>query len=483
MLLNKRLNRLSAIGSIAGAAVLLLVSGVLHADLITAGDAHNLAARADSSQYVWGADNNGQLGDGTTLDALNPIAVRDIRYNVLDGAIAVVSHGDNNLVLLDDATLLGWGPNENGQLGSGLLYSSKYLGTVPDDGEDDTDPADDTDPEPEIDSPALTFPTEVVDPDGNPISNITAIALGDNFAAAVNQEGSVLVWGNLAAFEPREESREPVNTYRDKFFDPSIEFIDSQYIDGDPVTDYELKYMSDAVGNRYTGIVSVAVGDRHLLALTNTGNVLAWGENSAGQLADGTLTQRAYPVYVHSSPHAMVSNITSIAAIGTASVAVRSDGRVLGWGSTLIATPLDTETEETSVTLDRTADYYAKPLSDGEGHAIINIRRIALGYSHMLGLTRDGRVKGWGSNSNGQLGDGTNFAVSGTATVKVSNGQPLGNIIEIAVGSIHSVALSGDGQVFTWGAGENGRLGDGTNIDSYYAVNARDINNNPFLLF
>ena len=66
----------------------------------------------------------------------------------------------------------------------------------------------------------------------------------------------MLVWGNLAAFEPREESREPVNTFRDKFFDPSIEFIDSQYKDGDPVTDFDLKYMSDAEGNRYTGIVS-----------------------------------------------------------------------------------------------------------------------------------------------------------------------------------------------------------------------------------
>lgn len=481
MLLNKGLKRLSIVSSITSAALLFLVSGILHADRIAGGDAHNLAAKGNGSQYVWGADNNGQLGDGTTLDALNPIPVVDIRYNALDGAIAVVSHGDNNLVLLDDATLLGWGPNENGQLGSGLLYSGKYLGVVPDDGEDATDPEDGTEPEPEVPTPALTFPTEVVDPDGNPISNITAIALGENFAAGVDQAGSVLVWGNLAAFEPREESREPVNTYRDKFFDPTIEFIDSKYIDGDPVKEYELQYMRDAEGNRYTGIIEVAVGDSHLLALTNTGLVLAWGENSAGQLADGTLTQRAYPVYVRSSSQTMIGNITSIAARGTASIAVRSDGRVLGWGSTLIATPLDTD--DTTTTIDRSEASYAKLLVDGEGHAITNIRRIALGYSHMLGLTLDGRVNGWGSNSNGQLGDGTNFTVTGTSTVKLSNGQALRNVSEIAVGSIHSIALLHDGQVLTWGSGENGRLGDGTNIDSYYAVNARDINNNPFLLY
>ena len=486
MLLNKGLTRLSVISSIASVILLFLVSGMLHADRIAGGDAHSLAAKGDGSQYVWGADNNGQLGDGLTLDALNPIPVRDIRYNVLDGAIAVVSHGDNNLVLLDDATLLGWGPNENGQLGSGLLYSGKYLGTVPDDGVDNTDPGDGedvTDPEPEIPSPALTFPTEVVDPDGNPISNITAIALGETFAAGVDQEGSVLVWGNLATFEEREVSREPVNTYRDKFFDPTIEFIDSQYKDGDPEYNYELKYMRDGEGNRYTGITAVAVGSGHLLALTNTGHVLAWGENSAGQLADGTLTQRAYPVYVKNTQQVKLANITSIAARGSASIAVTADGSVLGWGSTLIAQPLDTDSLSTSNIIERPEAPYAEPLEDGEGKAIKGIRRIALGTSHMLGLRLDGKVNAWGSNSNGQLGEGTNFVVSGTATVILGNGQPLTNVSEVAVGSSHSIALRQNGLVYAWGAGDNGRLGDGTNIDSYYAVNARDVNNNPFLLY
>ena len=157
MLLNMHLNRFTVVSSIAGIFLISLLSGGVHADLITAGDAHNLAARADGSQYVWGADDNGQLGDGITLDALNPIPVRDIRYNVLDGATAVVSHGDNNLVLLDDATLIGWGPNENGQLGSGVLYSGKYRGTVPDDGEDNED---NTDPVEEVSS-VLVYPAEV----------------------------------------------------------------------------------------------------------------------------------------------------------------------------------------------------------------------------------------------------------------------------------------------------------------------------------
>jgi alpha-tubulin suppressor-like RCC1 family protein len=477
MLINSRFNLLSLTLPIASGAFLLLISGAIYADRIAAGDAHNLVASGNGGQFVWGANANGQLGDGTTLDALNPVPVVDIRYNSVDGAIAVASHGDNNLVLLDDATMLGWGPNENSQLGSGLLYSSKYKGDEPDDG-DGTDPDDGTDSaEEDPVSNALVFPAEVVDPDGKPISNISAIDLGANFAAAINQEGNVLVWGNLAAFQDTEQEREPVNRFRDKFFDPNIEFIDSQYRDGDPARDYHLQYMRDEVGNRYTGVIAIAVGDRHLLALTSTGQVLAWGDNSAGQLGDGTLTQRPYPVYVRSSQNVIISEIPAIAAHGDASLAVQPDGRVLGWGSTLLATPLDTETS------DRLQQYYARPLVDGEGNAITGIRKVALGESHALALTLDNRVVGWGSNSNGQLGDGTNSSASQLTKVVLSNGQQLHDIIEIAVGSSHSLALHRNGNVFSWGAGESGRLGDGTNIDSYYAVNVRNRDNNIFSLY
>jgi alpha-tubulin suppressor-like RCC1 family protein len=62
MLQKKRLNNLS----IAFGVLVLLVSGPLLADRITAGDAHNLTARGDGSQYVWGSDSSGQLGDGLT---------------------------------------------------------------------------------------------------------------------------------------------------------------------------------------------------------------------------------------------------------------------------------------------------------------------------------------------------------------------------------------------------------------------------------
>jgi alpha-tubulin suppressor-like RCC1 family protein len=460
-----RSNKLTAL--VAGIILLASIPG--HADRITAGDAHSLAAKWDGSQFVWGANDNGQFGDGTELDSLNPVPVVDIRYNALDRALAVVSHGNNNLVLIDDDTLLGWGPNENLQLGSGLLYSGNYLGEVPeeDDGADDgTDDEEEEQPEEVVGNP-LTYPEAVVDSDGKPIANIVSIALGANFAAAINQEGQVLVWGNLDAFENREQDREPVNRFRDKFFDPDMEFIDSRYLDGDPIDEYDLRYMIDVNGNRYSGITQIAVGDDHLLALTADGQVLSWGDNTSGQLGDGSQVQRPFPVYVRDPQGVLLSDIKHISARAGGSYAVGNNGHLLGWGSTLFTTD----------------ERFAVHVRDGDDIAITAIRSIAPGDSHVLAITFDGKVVGWGSNSNGQLGIGSNADVSGTAKVITRNGQRLADVAEIAVGSTHSLAVLHSGLVYAWGAGENGRLGDGTNIDSYFAVNVRSRSNAAFSLY
>lgn len=477
-------------------SLLLLLLGFslpasLIADQITTGSAHNLVARGNSFIYSWGANEDGQLGDGSTLDSLNPLNVVDQRYRAVSGVIAVDAHGTNNIVLLDDHTMLGWGSNENSQLGSGLLNSGKFRGDTDEEEADPEDP--DSVPEPE--STALKFPVAVVDPDGKPISNVIKVVTGSNFSAAISQEDTVLVWGNLESFEDQEQEREPVNKFSDKFFDPDAEFIDSRYFNGDPTAEYELKIMRDAAGEPILGIVDIAVGDSHLLALTQSGHVLAWGENESGQLADGTLRQRAYPVHVLNQQRQVLGGITSVEANGQSSIAVRADGHVFGWGTFGILQPEPFETN--SDVLSRPVEPFARILTDSSGNKIRNIKQIALGASHVLAVTFSNTVVGWGDNSSGQLGNGTNSAVdgadtivddtnsttNGASTVVDGDGVPLTDVLEVAVGDSHSLAVRSNGQVFAWGSAENGRLGDGTNIDSYYAVKVRGRDNAPFSLY
>src|SRR6185312_15197966 len=82
---------------------------------------------------------------------------------------------------------------------------------------------------------------------------------------------------------------------------------------------------------------------------------------------------------------------------------------------------------------------------------------IAAGGTHVLALKSDGTVWAWGSNTSGQLGDGT--TTQRAAPVQVTG---LSGVTAIAAGSNHSLAVKSDGTVWAWGTNAAGQLGDGT---------------------
>ncbi|HZH79216.1 MAG TPA: hypothetical protein VEY88_24530 [Archangium sp.] len=84
-------------------------------------------------------------------------------------------------------------------------------------------------------------------------------------------------------------------------------------------------------------------------------------------------------------------------------------------------------------------------------------KQLVAGGFHSLSLREDGTAWAWGSNGNGQLGDGTN-------TVRLTPGRVVGlvNVTSIAAGRTHSLALKNDGTVWAWGDNRYGQLGDGT---------------------
>ena len=109
------------------------------------------------------------------------------------------------------------------------------------------------------------------------------IALGEDFSVALKADGTVWTWGD--------------NTYGQLGCSPNA-LRNSKY----PVRVRIL----DNNGNSVTNIISVAAGSNHSLALTNTGEVYAWGRNDDGQLGRGTVT--AYPVYPNSFDDLSVVN-------------------------------------------------------------------------------------------------------------------------------------------------------------------------------
>jgi alpha-tubulin suppressor-like RCC1 family protein len=198
---------------------------------------------------------------------------------------------------------------------------------------------------------------------------------------------------------------------------------------------------------------SVAAGSGHSMALKNDGTVWTWGSNSNGQLGDGSGASRSAPAQVS----ALLSMI-AIAAGDSHSVALKNDGTVWAWGNNGNGQLGDGSAISSNIPVQ------VKGLS--------SITAIAAGAGHSVALKNDGTVWAWGNNGNGQLGDGS--AISSNIPIQVSglSGMSIGFVSAIAAGTDHTVVVKNDGTVWAWGNNANGQLGNGNIQPSSIPVQA-----------
>ena len=201
-----------------------------------------------------------------------------------------------------------------------------------------------------------------------------------------------------------------------------------------------------------TGVVSVAVGISHSLAVKSDGTVWAWGANSDGRLGDNTTSDSHTPVQVIG-----LSGTTNVSAGAFWSMALKSDGTVWDWGSNTNGQLGDNTTDNSPLPVQ---------VKDASGSGnLTGITAIAGGdYWYSLALKSDGTVWAWGNNDDGQLGDGTQF-INRLLPVQVKDTAGTGNltgITAISAGFGHNLALKSDGTVWAWGLDNLGQLGDNT---------------------
>jgi alpha-tubulin suppressor-like RCC1 family protein len=205
-----------------------------------------------------------------------------------------------------------------------------------------------------------------------------------------------------------------------------------------------------------TGVVAVSAGRYHSLALDSSGRVWAWGRNNAGQLGDGGTTNQLVPVQVDPA------NLTGVVAVSAGqfhSLALDSSGQVWAWG-------VNSSGQLGNGTT--TASVVPVQVDDSD---LANVVAIAAGLSHNLAIDSAGRAWAWGRNLTGQLGDGTTTHRSVPVEVDDSN---LTDVVAIAAGAGHSLAIDSTGTAWAWGNNFEGQLGDGTNTNRSVPVQVDD---------
>jgi alpha-tubulin suppressor-like RCC1 family protein len=199
-------------------------------------------------------------------------------------------------------------------------------------------------------------------------------------------------------------------------------------------------------------VVHVAAGEDHSLAVTSDGQVLAWGDDTQGQLGTGAWREREVPAAVAGlAGIGTLSGAVSVAAGDDISFAVMADGALMAWGTNRngrlgVGSALGASGVPLAVTLPDPA---------------ARVMQVDVGLHHALAVTTDGRVYGWGANWWGLLGDGTRQERwSPVPTLDAGGTAPLSGIAGVAAGHGHSVAVTVGGDVLAWGYDGSGELGD-----------------------
>ena len=211
-------------------------------------------------------------------------------------------------------------------------------------------------------------------------------------------------------------------------------------------------------------IVQVAAGADHSLALDSDGALYAWGSNAYGQLGNGTTTNSSVPVAVKIAGTPLAGKtIIQIVAGANHNMVLTSDGAIYTWGWNYHG-QLGNNTKTNSNTI-VAVQTIGTPLA---GKKIV---KIAAGQGHSLALTDDGMVYTWGRNDTGQLGNNATTDAMLPVAVTVT-GTPMSNktIVEIASGARHSLAIDSSGKVYAWGHNGSGQLGNNSTVNALTPV-------------
>ncbi len=184
---------------------------------------------------------------------------------------------------------------------------------------------------------------------------------------------------------------------------------------------------------------TVYLGFDHTIALTNDGEMWAWGNNDSGQLGIGNNTSSNIPVRVGTD-----NGWRAVACGNSFTIAIRYDGTLWSFGS-----------DSAGQLGNGAATNQNLPVQIGTA---FNWSVIAAGANHVVARKSDGSLWTWGSDFYGQLGNGGS-GQNEQSPIQIGTGALW---MKVAAGQGFSAALKMDGTLWTWGDNEESQLGDGS---------------------
>ena len=351
---------------------------------VAAGYDHTLALRSDYTLYAWGLNNYGQIGTSDTINRSSPVQVSTSSWTTIDSGF------NHSLAIRTDGKLFAWGNNSGAQLGLGnyISYSSPVqVGT----------------------------------------SNWTKIYATNYYSLAISAINSLFGWGNLTVLNKNTVtpafSWSSVNTGVGIHSDSTLWTWGINTNGQLGINDTVSRSSPIAVAtNSWLSSVSTL---QNTYAIKNDGTLWAWGRNNIGQLGLGDTIDRSSPVQIGSSSWSSVS----ASLYGTHVLGITSTGALFAWGDNrynqlgqneFIVAPRSSPVQVGSSSWTKVSAGGQHSLAirndgalfgwgrNGQGQVTQNIAlswaSVSSGVSYNIALRNDGALFGWGLNNKGQLG-------------------------------------------------------------------------------
>ena len=405
------------------------------------GDVHSCAVFGSGSVMCWGDNSVAQVGNGTTSPT--PVTT-PVSVGSLTSAQSITSFDAHTCALLSGGAIKCWGLNNASQLGDGT---------------------------------AVTAPTPVSvlnAPGGTAVTGYQAVAAGYRHTCAINGGGGAECWGgNVAGAIGDDDVVTRTTPVAVLGLTGGVQGIDAGYnlscakLSGGVIKCWgdntwgqvgdgtAAGYSTNAsVASRLTPVSvslqqsphQVAVGGEFACART-VSTVQCWGLNRLGQLGDDRVPVFDRP-FAAPGPLGLQAGVAKVYARSESTCALMADASLRCWGANHYGAVGDGS--------------LAVRTSPVVVPNVANVQGAALGYLHACARLGDGTARCWGYGELGAIGDGDYDDETFATTVLDAGGvTPLGGIVAISVGGTHSCAVRSDTGIKCWGNRGFGRLGDG----------------------
>jgi alpha-tubulin suppressor-like RCC1 family protein len=407
-----------------------LTSGVI---AITAGVYHTCALLSGGAMQCWGANDRGEIGDGTTTQRHVPTPVIGLSTGVQQ--ISAGGHHTCALANISVVRVLCWGDGIDGDLGDGKIGPHSVL------------------------QPQVVFGMTASGA-GTPGPSPVQVAAGVSHTCAVLSTGQVECWGfnnpgsvgdGTSGLDrglptlvigltdgPQQVSE---GEYEGCAITQSLDVSCWGKVDG---TDFQAHTSAQPVTTLSGNTAQVAAGYFDACVQSVAGALRCWGHNDIGQDGDGTTSPNPTPQPVTN----MASGVVSVSAREQSTCAVVQPNQLFCWGFGQDGQLGNNTRHDSDVPVQVSA--LGKQIS-------------ANGFEHACAIGTNAVALCWGSNHKGELGDGTTNASK--IPIKV-NGLPAGGPVQIAAGGGFSCGVVVSGRVFCWGDNSAGQLGNGSTVGS-----------------